>query len=246
MRMSKVGALLASLTITTGTAAVLAAGPAQAADNATQSSLTLGVHSDGVAALYHSYLGTFSGMVTYDDSTVGTTPVTAGAADLQQKLPGHNWKTVRTDSNASDGVSFGNYGSTAKQNVKYRIHYLGGTDPVTTTTTYAESYSNTVTVRTAWDLKPHALCTHKCRFYGKLAPKAKHHKVLIQVKHHGWKRYKVVRTNKHSHWTAFVKPKRGNGALYRAVVAGNKHLIKNYALGRFTIIGKSSFAISRR
>jgi hypothetical protein len=145
----------------------------------------------------------------------------------------------------SDGVSFGSYGSKAKGNVTYRVHYSGGTD-TTTMTTYDESYSNTVSVRTAWHLHPRANCPAKCRFYGKLSPKAKHHKVLIQVKHHGWKRYKVVRTNSHSRWSVFVKPSRGNGTYYRAVVAGNKNLIKSYAIGRFYIIGRSAASVTAR
>jgi hypothetical protein len=238
MRRTKLGAVLASLAITTGTATVLAAGPAQA-DTATQTGLTLGGQT-GLTVLYGSSLGTFSTQIAD-----GTEPVTVGAAELQRKLPGTSWKPVRTDDDISDGVSFGLYGSRATQNVTYRVHYLGGTD-AGTATTYTESYSNTVIVRTAWNLNPHALCQSRCRFYGKLSPRARHHRVLIQVKHHGWKRYQVVRTNRHSHWTVFVKPSRGNGTYYRAVVAGTKHLIANYAVGHFTIIGRSAAGVSPR
>ncbi len=241
MRTTKLGALLASLALTTGTAAVLAAGPATAqTDTPTQVALTLG-GSPGWRVLYGSELGTFSTEVTTD----GFTAVPVGSAKLQRKLPGKDWRNVKTDDDISDGVSFGNYGHKATQNVKYRAHYLGGTDNGTATT-YADSYSNTVQVLTAWDLHPKAACPSRCKFYGKLSPKAKHHKVLIQVKHHGWKRYKVVHTNKRSHWTVFVKPSRGGGTYYRAVVAGTKHLIGNYALGHFTIVGKSAYAVSPR
>ena len=243
MRTTKLGAVLASLAITTGTAAVLAAGPAQAdTEVPTQVTLSQGGHGS-VAALYGTYLGTFSSQVTTTDGT--NTPVTFGSAELQQKLPGKDWKIAKTDDDVSDGVSFGSYGSKAKGNVRYRVHYLGGTD-TTTATTYDESYSNTLIVRTAWNLHPQASCQPRCRFFGKLSPTAKHHKVLIQVKHHGWKRYKVVRTNKHSRWSAFVKPSRGNGTYYRAVVAGNKNLIKSYAIGRFYIIGRSAFSVTAR
>lgn len=243
MRTTKLGAVLASLAITTGTAAVLAAGPAQAdTEMATQVTLVQGDHGS-VAALYGTYLGTFSSQVTTTDGT--NTPVPVGSADLQQKLPGKDWKTAKTDPDISDGISFGSYGSKAKGNVRYRVHYIGDTD-TTTMTTYDESYSNTIIVSTAWNLHPQASCQPRCRFFGKLSPSAKHHKVLIQVRHHGWKRYKVVRTNKRSRWTAFVKPSRGNGTYYRAVVAGNKNLIKSYAIGHFTIIGKSSYALTQR
>lgn len=238
MRFTKLGAALASLALTAGTATLLAAGPAQA-DTATQTSLDLGGNT-AWKVLYGSYLGTFGTQITD-----GTNQVMVGAADLQQKLPGKDWKTVKSDADVSDGVSFGQYGSKARQNVKYRVHYLGGTD-TDTATTYTESFSNTVVVLTAWDLHPKALCQSRCRFYGKLSPKAKHHKVLIQVKHHGWKRYRVVHTNSRSHWSAFVKPSRGKGTYYRAVVARTKHLIGNYAVGHFTIIGKSAYAVSQR
>jgi hypothetical protein len=239
MRSTKLGAVLASLALSTGTAAVLAAGPAQAdTEVVTQTVVNLGGYGS-LTALYDSYLGTFSGQVTD-----GTNPVTFGTAKLQQKRPGKGWNTVKTDDDLTNGVDFGSYGSKAKENIKYRVHYLGGTD-TDTATTYDESYSNTVTVRTAWNLHPQAACSSRCRFYGKLAPKAKHHKVLIQVKHHGWKRYKVVHTNQRSRWTAFVKPSRST-TTYRAVVAGTKHLIKGTALGRFTIIGRSAYALSPR
>jgi hypothetical protein len=241
MRMTKLAAALASLALTTGTAAVLAAGPAIAqADTPTQVGLTLG-GTTSWTVLYGSELGTFSTQVTTD----GVTGVPVGSAKLQRKLPGHDWRNVKTDDNVGDGVSFGNYGHRATQNVKYRVHYLGGTDDGTATT-YAESYSNTVIVLTAWDLHPHASCPSRCKFYGKLSPKAKHHKILIQVKHHGWKRYKVIHTNARSRWTVFVKPSRGGGTYYRAVVARTKHLIGTYATGHFTIIGRSAYSVSPR
>jgi hypothetical protein len=237
MRSTKLGAVLASLAITTGAATVLAAGPAQA-DTPTQVTLSLGGYTS-LTFQYGTYLGTFSGQVSD-----GTNPVTVGTANLQRRLPGKSWRNVKTDSVMPD-LDFGQYGSKATGNVKYRVHYLGGTD-TTTSTAYSDSFSNVVVVRTAWNLHPHASCPVKCHFYGKLSPKAKHHKVLIQVKHHGWKRYQVVHTNSRSHWTVTVKPSRGNGTYYRAVVGSTKHLITTYAIGHFTIIGKSSYAVSRR
>ncbi|MGC4110555.1 MAG: hypothetical protein QM747_09060 [Nocardioides sp.] len=238
MLRTKFGAALASLAVTAGAATVLAAAPAYA-DTATTAALAMGGRT-GLAAHYGSYIGTFSGGVSD-----GSNPVTTGAADLEQRLPGKSWKVVKTDQDVSDGVSFGNYGSKARGNVSYRLHYLGGTDG-DTATTYSTSYSNTVIIRTGWEMAPHAMCTTKCRFYGKLSPKAKHHKILLQVKHgKSWKRYKVLHTNGHSRWTATVQPSRGKGTYYRAVVGKTKSLIKTYALGHFTIIGKSSYAVSR-
>jgi hypothetical protein len=243
MRTTKLGAVLASLALTTGTAAVLAAGPAQAgpATTPTQAALTLGGNV-GVTALYGTDLGTFSAQVTTD----GVTPVTVGSATLQQKLPGNDWKNAKTDDDLSDGVSFGTYGSKATGNVKYRLHYLGGTD-TGTATTYGESFSNTVNVNTAWNLHDQGICAPKCKIFGKLAPKSRNHKILIQAKHGSWKRYDVVHTNKRSHWTAFVKPTPGNGTKYRAVVAGTKHLIKSYStIYRVYIISKSAYSVSPR
>jgi hypothetical protein len=240
MPTTKLGAVLASLALSAGTATVLAATPAQAATEvATHATATLGGYGSW-KALYGTDVGPWSIQVSDD----ATNPVTVGTAKLQQKRPGKDWNNVKTDDDLTDGVSFGSYGTKAKENIKYRVHYLGGTDD-STMTTYDESYSNTVTVLTAWKLNPQASCATRCRFYGKLAPKAKHHKVLIQVKHHGWKRYKVVHTNKRSHWTVFVKPSRG-GTKYRALVAGTKHLIQGEARGLFTIIGKSAYASSPR
>lgn len=233
MRTTKLGAVLASLAVTTCGTAVLAAAPAQAgtAATVTTSALQIGGRT-GIAALYGTNVGTLSGQVSD-----GANPPTVGAADLEQRLPGKGWKTVKTDHSAADGVSFGSYGSKAKGNVKYRVHYLGGTDSGTATT-YAASYSNTVIVKTAWNLHPHALCTTKCRFYGKVSPTAKHHKVVIQVKHHGWKHYKTLHTDSHSRWSAVVKPSRGNGTYYRAVVKKTKNLIAYYPVGRFFITSR--------
>lgn len=237
MRTTKLGAVLASLAITTGTVAVLGAGPAQA-DTGTKVTLSLGGYSSLTVA-YGNYMGSFSGEVSD-----GTNPVYVGSAELQRRLPGKNWRDVKTDG-VMPFLDFGQYGSTAWGNVRYRVHYLGGTDPASTTT-YAPSYSNVVAVRTAWNLHPKASCTARCRFYGKLSPKAKHHRILIQVKHHGWKRYQVIRTNRRSHWSVSVKPSRGNGTYYRAVVAGTRHLIKTYALGHFTIVGRAAYRVSPR
>jgi hypothetical protein len=238
MRTTRLGAALASLALTAGTATLLAAGPAHA-DTATTTTLDLGGQTSWTV-LYGTYVGTFDTQISD-----GTNPVMVGVANLQEKQPGKSWKTVKTDEDASDGVSFGQYGSKAKSKVKYRVHYLGGTD-TGTATTYSESFSNTVIVVAAWDLHPKAACEARCRFFGRLSPSVKHHKVLIQVKHHGWKRYRVVHTNSKSHWSSFVKPSRGAGTYYRAVVAGTKHLLGNFALGHFTIIGKSAYAVSQR
>ena len=217
MRTSKLGAVLASLAITTGTAAVLGAGPAQAATPA-QVTLSLGGVSNVVAA-YKDYVGFFSGGVSYTAPDTSTAAVTAGDAVLQRKLPGQAWRNVKTDVDA-DFLDYGTYGEHATGNMQYRVHYLGGTDG---TTTWDPAYSNVVAVHTLWKLNEHGSCAGHCRFYGHLSPKAKHHKVTIQVKHGGWQKYKVVKTDAKSRWNAAVVATFGKGTLYRAVVGRTRH-----------------------
>jgi hypothetical protein len=216
MRTTKLGAVLASLAITTGTAAVLGAGPAQAA---TPTTVRLALGSEHkVAAKYKDYIGFFSGAVSYTQTDGSTAAVTAGKAVLQRKLPGKPWRNVKTDGDAYF-LDYGTYGDHATGNMQYRVHYLGGTDG---TTTWDPTYSNVVMVRTLWDLHENGTCKGGCHFFGKLSPKARNHRVLIQVKHGSWKKYKVVKTDRRSHWRANVVATFGNGTLYRAVVAGTR------------------------
>jgi hypothetical protein len=220
MRTTTLGAVLASLAITTGTAAVLGDSPAQAGTPATPVNvvLQLGGSSD-IAATYRKSIGTFDGSVTYVADATGHT-VTAGKADLQRKLPGKHWQTVRTDQDAST-VAFGTYGSHATGNMQYRLHYLGGTDG---TTTWAPGYSNIITVGTLWNLHEHASCDGGCRLSGRLSPKAKNVKVRIEVaKSDGdWATYKTVRTDSRSRWRASVKATVA-GKDYRPVALGTKN-----------------------
>ena len=219
MRTKKLGAVLATLAITTGTAAVLGAGPAQAEPNTPVTiTLSLAGKSQVVAPYKDPVGGNLAGQVTYvlPDTTVQ--PVTAGSAVLQSRHPGTVWTDVRTDADAGD-LDYGTYGSHANGNTQYRVHYLGGTDG---TTTWDPGFSNVVTVLTLWKLNEKGSCAGHCRLYGHLSPTAKHHAVTIQVKHGTWKKYKVVKTDAKSSWTAGVVATFGKGTLYRAVVTGNK------------------------
>jgi len=224
MRTTTLGAVLASLAITGGTAAVLGAGPAEAATPTTTAPTTarlaINQHTT-VVAHYGDQIGYLEASVS--DSNGGG--VYAGRAVLQRRLPGKGWAKVRTDDDDTDGIGFGSYGSHAKGNVRYRLHYLGGTDGATSIT-YAPAYSNVVTVRTLWNLHENGSCNHGCHFFGRLSPRAKNHRVLIQVKHGSWKRYQVVKTDRRSRWRATVVATFGNGTRYRAVVAGSKHEIR--------------------
>jgi hypothetical protein len=237
MRTTKLGAVLATLAITTGTTAVLAAGPAQAATPTTTTFLgSPGGHQ--VTAVYRDSIALYGGV---EDGT-GTT-VTAGDAVLQRKLPGKGWKNLATDS-TPDSLSFGRAGSRAIGNMQYRVHYLGGTDG---TTTWGASFSSVVSVRTLWNLHESGTCVGGCRFYGKLSPKAKNHRVTIQVKHRSWKTYKVVKTNRRSHWTAKVVATFGKGTLYRAVVGKTAHEVRTFSqIYRFYKVRVSRSAVSPR
>jgi hypothetical protein len=209
MRLSKLGAVVASLAVTAGTTAVLAAGPADAA-TATTTKLTMSNHLK-VKGAYGDYLGSLEGSVSDANGSVYD-----GTVQLQAKLPGKSWKTVKTTT-ASGFVYFGSYGSKAKGNVQYRAHYLGsGSD--------AASYSKVVTVTTVWAVKDKSSCSGGCHIRGTLKPKAKHHKVLIQVKKKGhWKRYKVTHTNAKSKFSVKVSASR-KGTHYRLVIKGNKNI----------------------
>jgi hypothetical protein len=216
MRTTKLGAVLASLTITATTAALLGAGPAQAA---TPTKATLFVSGETtITETYGADHGGLYGQVTDGDNNF----VDYGSAMLQNRLPGKNWKDVKSD-DTPGSTSFGNYGSHSLGNIRYRVHYLGGTDG---TTTWDPSYSNVVTIRTQWNLHEGGTCVGGCRFFGKLSPNARHHKVLIQVKHGSWKKYKVVKTDSRSHWNARVMATFGGGTYYRAVVGRANREIK--------------------
>jgi hypothetical protein len=215
MRSTKLGAALASLAITAGTATLLAAGPAQA-DTPTEVTLTLSGQSS-VTAPYRTEIGLLSGQVTD-----GVNPVTAGSVDLEQKLPGHDWKIVKTDDDLTDGVSFGTYGSRAKGNVKYRAHYLGGTDGVTT---WDPARSDVVTVITLWRIRDTSSCPNgHCHISGRLGPSTRHHRVLVQIKRNGgWHRYRVLHTSLKSTYRVGVSGSR-RGTRYRIIIAGTRRI----------------------
>ncbi|HEX3932732.1 MAG TPA: hypothetical protein VHW64_18695 [Nocardioides sp.] len=217
---TRIGAVLASLAITAGSAALLASSPAQAGSRTPVSmQLYLGARSSLIAT-YKQNVGTFEAQIVYSPDGETTAPVTAGKAVLQRKLPGKHWKNVRTDKSLAT-LGFGKYGNHALGNMQYRMHYLGGTDG---TTTFAAGYSDVVTVHTLWNLHEKPSCLPDCVLSGRLSPNAKHQKVVIQaMRGTTWKRYEVVRTNAHSHWRARVKATKGNGTIYRAVAPRTKN-----------------------
>jgi hypothetical protein len=233
MRTTKLGAVLASLALTTGTAAVLVAAPAQA-DTPTNVQLTFTDPSDGHQysgwrALYGTRVATLTTAISD-----GTTTPTVGSATLQRRLPGGNWTDQQTDADINDGVTFSS--PKALSNAVYRVQYSGGTDGGSNT--WSPSTSNTVKVVTYWRFKRIKAHWHGGLAYtwsATLAPHVRHHRVLIQVKHGSWKKYKVVHTNARSRWSVRVKAGHNHWVKYRAVVARTKTLHKNWSLARFKV-----------
>src|SRR4051795_10014132 len=224
MRLTKFGAVLASLAVTIGASAVLSAAPAQAATTATQATLSIGgppkangqraPPTRGAKGRRRSpgpapWVGFLDATVTDETGN----PVT-GSTDLQQKVPGKNWKTVKTDTD-SGFVDFGSYGSHAKGNVQYRLHYLGDA-------TFAPVFSNVVVVTTLWNFKDTSACPNgHCHISGKLIPKTKNHKILVQVKHGSWHKYRVLHTSAKGTYKVPVSGSR-KGTKYRIIIAATR------------------------
>jgi hypothetical protein len=231
MRTTKLGALLASLAITTGTAATVAAGPA-GADTPTATTASLAINQQTtVKGQYGTTLGSLEAGVTDPDGG----GVYAGSAVLQRRLPGRSWANVKTDSDGTDGISFGTYGSRAKGNVRYRLHYLGGTD-AGTSTTYAPSYSNIVVVVTLWNFKDTSACPNgRCHISGKLIPKTRRHKIIVQVRHGSWQPYRVVRTSSTGTYRIGVTGSRA-GTKYRMIITRTKSITATWKIYRVILV----------
>ncbi|HEY3529365.1 MAG TPA: hypothetical protein VGK78_09450 [Nocardioides sp.] len=224
MLTTKLGAVLASLAITTGAAATLSATPAQA-QLATSLTTTSSLKIDGQTKITAPYGTLFSPFQAFVQDSNGVA-VQAGSTLLQRRLPGRSWATVKTDADPTEGgVSFGAYGTRNKGNVQYRLHYLGGTD-TTTATTYGASFSPTVTVITLWKIKDTSACPYgKCHISGKLTPTTRNHKVAVQIKRGSWQRYKVLRTNSKSAYRVGVSTINGRTTKYRIIIAPLGHRI---------------------
>jgi hypothetical protein len=224
MRKTKLGAVLASLALTSGSAAVLAAAPAHADDTPTTVQLVFtdpesGARYSGWRVIYgHVVEATFTTEISDGTDTVPT----VGTATLQRRLPGKTWQDQETDEDLTDGAAFTS--PKAKSNAVYRVQYSGGTDGVSV---WTPSTSNTVKLVTYWGFN-----RPKGKWHGglaftwsaTLAPHVKHHRVEIQVKRGTWKKYKVVHTNAKSRWSVRVKGGHNRWVHYRALVAGTKQL----------------------
>jgi hypothetical protein len=214
MRKTKLAAALAALTMTAGATAALVGSPAQAATAAaTTAKLSYAGHAK-IKGQYGDLIGFLSASVT---DTAGN-PVDGGTTTLQAKAPGKGWKVVKTDTDAADGVDVGSVGSHAKGNVQYRLHYLGDA-------AFAPSFSKVVIVTTLWNFKDTSACPNgHCHISGKLIPKTKNHKILVQVKHGSWKKFKVLHTSAKGTYRVNVTGSR-KGTKYRIIIAATKNIV---------------------
>lgn len=220
---TKLGVVVASLALTVGTTAILTAGPAEAG-TVTKATLTINNGHHKAKGQYGNFIGFMVGGVTDGAGN----PVDEGRADLQRKQPGKGWKTVMSFVDPTT-LTIADYGSKAKGNVKYRLHYLGDA-------TYAPTYSDVVTVTTLWNFKDTSACPNgHCHISGKLIPKTRHHKILVQVKHGSWKKYRVLHTSAKGSYKVGVTGSR-NGTKYRIIIAGTKSIVattKGYRVIRY-------------
>jgi hypothetical protein len=234
MRMTKLGAAMASLAITTVGATALATAPAQAGVTAgTPTTVHLSFTDPATGHQYSGWRVLYGDHVAIITTVIsdGTNAPTAGTATLQRRLPGAGWKTLQTDSDLTDGVTFNS--PKAAGNAFLRVEYSGGTDG---TTTWTASTSNQTQILTYWNFHMKLKFVGRTGvMYGTLSPHVKNHRILIQVQHNGWKKYKVIHTDGKSHWSARVTPGHNRYITYRAVVAGTKSLQKSDATAKFKL-----------
>lgn len=210
MRMTRLGAVLASLAISSGAIALLATGPAEAA-TAAKAHLTMGTEKH-VKGAYGDFVGTLNSTVTGSD---GGTPT--GKATLQAKVPGKRWKSVKTTTDVTFS-DFGGYGHKAKGNVAYRVHYSGDG-------TYSATNSNVVVVKTLWKVKDTSACpVGRCHISGKLTPTAKNKKLIVQIKVGHWRTFRVLHTSARSKYKVGVATRHGKPTKYRLLIPGTKTL----------------------
>ena len=120
-----------------------------------------------------------------------------GTLTVQRKLPGKDWKTVRTASSAYlyDSIK-------AVGNAAYRVIYSGTADYAPSSAGATSTVQRKLTFKNVGD--------RKVVLSGKVAPK--YHGKVIFYKKHGkkWAKYKAVRTNKKSHFkTSLPAPRKG-------------------------------------
>jgi hypothetical protein len=220
MRLSRISAVLTALALALGMAAVTAA-PANAA-----TPTTIKLPKLKMKGVYGGYNGDLNGgEVVYTEADGSEANPYAGTAYLQRQWKGKSaWKNVAVDD--SPGYLYFPTESKFKGNASYRIYYTGGVNS-SGTEAWDAAYSAVMTVKTFRDLNDSGSCSGGCHLKGKVKPKYKKKKVVIQVKRHGhWKKYKKIRTNKKSKFKVRVQPSKGKGTKYRIVVPGNKRFAK--------------------
>ncbi|WP_121250927.1 hypothetical protein [Nocardioides ferulae] len=136
--------------------------------------------------------------------------VSDGSLQVQRKLAGQKkWKTVATSASGTlyDTVK-------AAGNSTYRVLYSGSA-------TYAAS-SAFAKAKVQRDLNAKAVDRGRHVYLlGRVVPKYKGKRVIIQKRSGGWKTFRKVKTNKKSRFDVRIPGSR-RGTVYRAIVKGSK------------------------
>lgn len=209
MRITRIlaGALSAALI---GLVPVTLAAPAQAADNATVTTI-------GASRTLIEYKGDYKPYLEASVKTTGGSSVYYGTVDLQASEAGAAWKTIRSVT-ASGYISFSDV--VPQKNTKYRAVYKGGSSSYDT---YQASSSGDLAIKVARKIR---LRGNDRTFVvkGKVTPKYAKKKVVIKVskkEKRGFKKFKVVKTNRKG--VLRVKlPKRRGTFYYRFITKGDK------------------------
>lgn len=154
--------------------------------------------------------------VTATDETGFTGAVRVGTVQLQSKVKGKSWKTIKTEP-ASSYVSFGQV--KPKEHTQYRISYSGGSD------TYGNVFPAGVSKATKVKVKRKITAPKKgFTLKGKVSPKYAKKKIVVKVStkpKKGFKKYKTIKTNKKGRYKLKL-PKRRGVHFYKVTVKKDK------------------------
>lgn len=151
------------------------------------------------------------------DTVTGGMASPVGKLVIRRKLAGQSsYKTVYTDERP--GSFF--YKFKAKRSARYQIQYLGGSSKNYTYTPSSANVKSKVTRKLKVNTRIGSLVVK-----GKVKPKFKKKKFVVQVKSGKWKKWKKVKTNKKSRYRVKLRGNR-KGIKYRFVVPASKGFVK--------------------
>ncbi|WP_110239590.1 hypothetical protein [Nocardioides gilvus] len=159
--------------------------------------------------------------VTATDSTGYTGAVRVGSVQLQSKVTGKAWKTIKT-ATASSYVSFGQI--KPKEHTEYRISYSGGTD------TYGNVFRAGVSTPVKVKVKRKITFPRKgLTLKGKVSPQFKKKKLVVKVSKKetkGFKKYRTIKTNKKGRYSLKLPRRRGT-FFYKVIVPKDKRFLSS-------------------